>query len=94
MKNLIEYRDGANFVSSFDNWEEKIVYGRGRAYGIEVMAKKNRGRLTGSVAYTLSKSERTFADINMAIPFPLNMTEGIMFFLTQIGQSQNSKTFL
>jgi hypothetical protein len=70
MKNLIEYRDGANFVSSFDNWEDKIVYGRGRAYGIEVMAKKNRGRLTGSVAYTLSKSERTFADINDGHPFP------------------------
>jgi hypothetical protein len=44
--------------------EGDIRIGSGRAYGIEFMAKKNSGKLTGFVNYTLSRSERTIPEIN------------------------------
>ena len=34
--------------------------GEAKAYGLEVLLRKNLGKLTGWIAYTLSKSERTF----------------------------------
>lgn len=54
--NFIE-NDNTSFV-------DKIAYGRGRAYGLEVMIKKNFGKLTGWLSYTLSKSDRKFDTVN------------------------------
>ena len=38
--------------------ETDIIIGDGRAYGTELMVRKNYGRLTGWLGYTLSRSER------------------------------------
>lgn len=43
--------------------EEHVICGKGRNYGIEFMFKKNSGKVTGWVGYTLSRSERSFPDI-------------------------------
>jgi hypothetical protein len=40
------------------------LYGIGRSYGAEFLLRKNKGRLTGWLAYTLAKSERQFDQIN------------------------------
>ena len=37
--------------------------GSGRAYGLELYVKKNRGKLTGWVSYTLSRTERKVTGI-------------------------------
>ncbi|MBF9224225.1 TonB-dependent receptor [Hymenobacter sp. BT662] len=63
LQNQIDYRDGTRLGISTDV-ESTLLYGKGRAYGIELLLKKETGRLTGWLAYTLSKSERQFADIN------------------------------
>ena len=71
MRNIIEYKDGATFLGSSFNWEEKIESGRGRSYGIELMAQKTIGKTTGWIAYTLAKSERKFDKLgNMGKWFP------------------------
>lgn len=44
--------------------ESEIRTGEGRAYGVELSLKKNSGRLTGFVNYTLSRSERSIPEIN------------------------------
>lgn len=41
-----------------------MVFGQGRAYGVEFLLKKNSGKLNGWLAYTLSKSERKYDEIN------------------------------
>lgn len=69
MNNLIEFREGANYMS-YQNWEEKLTSGSGRAYGLEFMAKKSAGRTTGWVSYTLSWSNRKFAELNNGERFP------------------------
>lgn len=60
MRNVLEYKDGATFLGSSHNWEEKVEMGHGRAYGLELMAQKTIGKTTGWLAYTLAKSERKF----------------------------------
>lgn len=56
-KNRIDYIDGANLIAN-KAIEQVILNGRSRAYGLEVLLRKNDGRLKGWLAYTLSKSEQ------------------------------------
>ncbi|MCC8146957.1 MAG: TonB-dependent receptor [Bacteroidales bacterium] len=63
LKNVIDFKEHANLVLN-ENLEKEIRTGKGEAYGIELMVKKNRGKLTGFVNYTLSRSERTIPEIN------------------------------
>ncbi|WP_179006751.1 TonB-dependent receptor [Winogradskyella forsetii] len=57
IKNRIDYVDGANLIAN-DAIEQVILNGEARAYGLEVLFRKNEGRFTGWLAYTLSKSEQ------------------------------------
>jgi len=52
-------------------WEDRIAIGAGKSRGIEVLLEKITGKTLGSIAYTLSQSDRVFADINSGRPFPL-----------------------
>ena len=63
MDNQIDYIAGANTLLN-ENLEAELLYGRGRAYGAELYVKKNEGRLTGWVSYTLSRSERQIEGLN------------------------------
>ena len=56
-KNRIDYIDGADLVAN-EAIEQVILNGEMRAYGLELLLRKNTGKLTGWVAYTLSKSEQ------------------------------------
>ena len=55
--NRIDYIDGANLIAN-EAIERVILIGEARAYGWEVLLRKNTGNLTGWIAYTLSKSEQ------------------------------------
>lgn len=63
MQNQIDYRDGAD-VTDADALETQLLYGKGRAYGIEMLMKKKSGKLTGWLSYTLSKTEKLINGIN------------------------------
>ncbi|WP_296313949.1 TonB-dependent receptor [Winogradskyella sp. UBA3174] len=57
IQNLIDFTDGANLIAN-NAIEQVVLNGEGRAYGLEVLFRKNEGRFTGWLAYTLSKSEQ------------------------------------
>jgi hypothetical protein len=63
MRNVIDYRTGAEVLLN-NQVESDLVFGDGRAYGLELLARKNKGKFTGWVSYTLSRSERQFEEIN------------------------------
>ncbi|SFH26275.1 Outer membrane receptor proteins, mostly Fe transport [Pedobacter insulae] len=63
MSNQIEYRNGTDLRAN-QNVEADLIYGEGRAYGLELFFKKKYGRFNGWIGYTLSRSERTFDLIN------------------------------
>ncbi|MBL7683914.1 MAG: TonB-dependent receptor [Flavipsychrobacter sp.] len=63
MQNQIDYRDGTD-INTTPDIESELLYGKGRAYGVEVIFKKKTGKLTGWIGYTLSKTERQINGIN------------------------------
>ncbi len=70
MSDVVEYKDGVNFMNTNINWEDKIETGKGRAYGIELFLKKKKSKLTGWIGYTLAWSDRLFDNINKGKRFP------------------------
>ncbi len=63
MTQQIDYRNGARVFTN-DAIESQLLFGKGRAYGIELLLKKKKERLTGWISYTLSKTERQVDGIN------------------------------
>lgn len=63
MQNQIDYRNGANTQAN-EKLEGELLYGIGRAYGVELILKKKTGKFTGWVGYTLSRTERKINGIN------------------------------
>ena len=53
----IDYIDGADLIAQ-NTIETEIIQGEARSYGLELLLRKNKGKLTGWLAYTLSKSEQ------------------------------------
>ena len=56
-QNRIDYIDGANLIAN-KAIEQIVLNGQSRAYGMELLFRKNKGRFKGWFAYTLSKSEQ------------------------------------
>jgi hypothetical protein len=57
VQNRLDYIDGANLIAN-NALEQVILNGQLRSYGLEIMIRKNEGKLNGWISYTLSKSEQ------------------------------------
>jgi TonB-dependent Receptor Plug Domain/CarboxypepD_reg-like domain len=69
MTGLIEYQEGASFLSATTDWQKKVVQGNGWAYGSEFFLQKKIGKTSGWVGYTLSWTKRQFEELNDGKPF-------------------------
>jgi hypothetical protein len=63
LQNQVDYKNGAKTLSAVDI-ESELLFGSGRAYGLEFIMKKKTGNLSGWISYTLSKTERKIDGIN------------------------------
>ena len=70
MNNIIEYKDGASFLSTDRDWQNKVEPGTGWSYGSELFIQKKTGNTTGWIGYTLSWTNRQFEEINFGEIFP------------------------
>lgn len=71
MNNVVRFDEGATFINPKElNWEEYILIGKGKAYGVEMMGSKEKGAFKGLISYTLSWSERKFDKLNHGDWFP------------------------
>lgn len=70
MTNLISYKAGASFFDVSNDWEDKLEIGKGWSYGVEMMLRKNYGKFSGWIGYTLSWSWREFENLNFGEPYP------------------------
>ena len=61
--NVYDFKDGRNMMSEI-SLESLILGGRGRSYGAEFMVRKNSGKLTGWISYTISRTQTKIAGIN------------------------------
>ncbi|NHN24743.1 TonB-dependent receptor [Flavobacterium jejuense] len=60
VRNRLDYIDGADLIAN-NAIEQVVLAGKSRAYGLEVLARKNEGKLNGWISYTLSRSEQKTA---------------------------------
>jgi len=63
LRNQIDFKDGAD-LGGKDIIETELLFGKGRAYGLELFLKKKTGRFNGWIGYTLSKSQKRIDKIN------------------------------
>lgn len=72
MLNLLEYKDGASYMSG-QNWQQQVCVGDGWSYGVQFLAQRKIGPVTGWIGYTWSRTMRQFdkpgQEINFGRPF-------------------------
>lgn len=65
LDNLITYKEGFSFAGFADDWTNFLeIGGDGKSKGVEFFLNKTRGRMTGFLSYTLSRTTRQFENIN------------------------------
>ncbi len=70
MSNQVEFAEGAQPTDNiYDNPDNAFTFGKGWAYGAEFFLRKNSGRLSGWIGYTLSWTWREFVNINYGQKF-------------------------
>ncbi len=57
IKNRLDYIDGADLIAN-NAIEQVVLNGNARAYGLEILVRKNEGKFNGWLSYTLSRSEQ------------------------------------
>ncbi|MBA2611162.1 MAG: TonB-dependent receptor [Bacteroidetes bacterium] len=78
MKNVLNYKEGSSFFNIVDNnnagaqndWQTKVVSGKGLSYGAEFLIQKKVGKFTGWIGYTLSWTWLQFDSLNFGERFP------------------------
>ncbi|MBL0200311.1 MAG: TonB-dependent receptor [Chitinophagaceae bacterium] len=69
MNNQVLFKEGAQSLQSADI-DTKLTFGKGSSYGAELFIKKNVGRFTGWLSYTLSWTNQKFDSLNFGKQFP------------------------
>ena len=70
LRNQVELLYGLGASLQDVSFENSLTSGKGYATGIEFYLQKQQGKMTGSLGYSLSYSERQFDEINYGKPFP------------------------
>ena len=92
VKNRLDYVDDADLIAN-DAVEQILLNGEARAYGLEMLFKKNTGKLQGWIAYTLSKSEQRTPG-RTAAETGIKNGEGFYGFTSAKGNSINGLCLL
>lgn len=69
MNNIIDYKDNADLLLN-SNIETQILSGKGESYGLELFLRKDIGRFTGWLSYTLSRTSKIITGINNGNWYP------------------------
>ena len=89
MDNQIDFRDNANLYFN-EKLEGEIRTGIAESWGLELMVRKNEGKLTGWVSYTFSHARRKIDEINNNDWYSANYDKPHNFTLV-LNQNMGSK---
>lgn len=81
LENQLEYVSNSDLLLN-KQFEGDLIKGKGRAYGLELFVKKNTGKLTGFISYTLSRTERLFEGLNGNEWYPSRFDKTHIFNIT------------
>lgn len=69
VQNTIDYKTGAEITLN-PTVEGELLYGKGRAYGLEFFIKRKKGVFTGWISYTIARTEVKYDKINKGVWYP------------------------
>lgn len=83
MDNILAYKEGSSYFMSLmeqileeslegqtqTRWEDNVTSGKGWSYGVEFLVRKEVGKFTGWIGYTLSWTKQQFDELNFGEPF-------------------------
>jgi len=73
MDHLVMKKPGVRYTLDYGSWEKTIeTNGQGLSKGLELLARKVRGKFTGWIGFTWQSSTRRFANLNNGNPFPFD----------------------
>ncbi len=82
MNNAIDFKNHAELLLN-KHLEGELRFGDARSYGMEFMMRKQEGRLSGMVSYTLARTERRIPDVQEAwYPTKYDKTHDISILLS------------
>lgn len=81
MSNQVLFKEGTQLTLT-QNIEDVLTFGKGKSFGLELFVKKNIGRMTGWISYTLSKTDQTFTNLNLGKSFPFTYDRRHNFSIT------------
>lgn len=87
MTHLLAFKEGTVF-DDFISWQQQVIDGNGRAYGVDLMLERSLGRFSGWIACTWSRSFRKYSGLNNGNEFfyrydrPVDMKVAIMYKLS------------
>jgi len=91
-QNQLDYIDGADLLlNSF--FEGDVLSGDGRAYGLELMVKKNGGKFNGWASYTLGRTELKVEGINRGEWYPTRFDQTHNFKVVGFYELNKRMTF-
>lgn len=67
MRHLLTYSEGAQLIN---DWESNVAFGKGEAYGMELVLEKAKGLTTGWLSYGLAWANRQYDRINNGVAYP------------------------
>lgn len=70
LHNLIAFQESATFLLNASNWENEIVAGIGKSYGMEFEIRKSKPRYAVWANYTLAYADRKFEGLNFDEKYP------------------------
>lgn len=74
MSGQVDYNNHAQLIMN-RYLEGELRFGKGRAYGIELSARKKKGKVTGWFNYSYARSERKIPELNNGKYYPTNFDQ-------------------
>ncbi|MDR0812239.1 MAG: TonB-dependent receptor [Paludibacter sp.] len=63
LQNVVDFKERANLFGN-EFIDNELRFGKGYAYGVEFLVRKNKGKVNGWVSYTFSRSKRKIDEVN------------------------------
>lgn len=94
MNNILAYKEGSSYFMDIlqnlldespaahdfeSQWSNQVTSGQGWSYGMEFLVRKDVGKFTGWLGYTLSWTKQQFDELNFGKPFLHATTVGMIF---------------
>ncbi len=92
MYNQVAFKEGSQLLEQ-SNIDSSLVFGKGWSYGAEFFLKKNEGKLTGWISYTLAWTWQQFPDLNYGDKFPFKYDKRHNLSVVAVYEANKKWTF-